>query len=78
MNNKKINIISLKVCKEKSVEYSFVHNNPSIDHLLNVRGVNYLTSLDHSKIGISSLDMAKFYVLNEHLDIDYKLSLIHI
>lgn len=23
MNNKKINIISLKVCKEKSVEYSF-------------------------------------------------------
>lgn len=64
-------IISSVKAKE-SVEYSFVHNNPSIDHLLNVRGVNYLTSLDHSKIGISSLDMAKFYVLNEHLDIDYK------
>lgn len=64
-------IISSVKAKE-SVEYSFVHNNPKIDHLINVRGVSYLTSIDSGKIGISSLDMAKFYVENEHLDIDYK------
>ncbi len=64
-------IISSVKAKE-SVEYSFIHNNPSLEHLLNIRGVDYLTSLDHGKIGISSLDMAKFYVENESLDIDYK------
>lgn len=64
-------IISSVKARE-SVEYSFVHNNPKTDHLINVRGVSYLTSIDSGKIGISSLDMAKFYVENEHLDIDYK------
>lgn len=64
-------IISSVKARE-SVEYSFIHNNPSLEHLLNVRGVDYLTSLDNGKIGISSLDMAKFYVQNEHLDIDFK------
>lgn len=64
-------IISSIKAKE-SVEYNFIHNNPKLDHLINVRGVDYLTSLDRGKIGISSLDVAKFYVQNEHLDIDYK------
>lgn len=69
-------IISSVKARE-SVEYSFIHNNPSLDHLLNIRGVDYLTSLDHSKIGISSLDMAKFYVENEYLDIDYKALILN-
>ncbi len=69
-------IISSVKAKE-SIEYSFIHNNPSIDHMLNIRGANYLTSLDKGKIGISSLDMAKFYVLNEYLDIDYKSLLLN-
>lgn len=64
-------IISSVKARE-SVEYSFIHNNPKLEHILNVRGVNYLTSIDSGKIGISSLDMAKFYIENEHLDIDYK------
>lgn len=64
-------IISSVKAKE-SVEYSFIHNNPKLDHLLNVRGVNYLTSLDRAKMGVSSLDIAKFYVQNEHLEIDFK------
>ena len=64
-------IISSVKAKE-SVEYSFIHNNPKLDHLLNIRGVDYLTSLDKGKIGISSLDMAKLYVQNEDLDIDFK------
>ncbi len=64
-------IISSVKAKE-SVTYNFVHNKPSIDHLINVRGVNYLTSFDNGKIGIGALDMAKFYVENEYLNIDFK------
>lgn len=56
----------------ESVNYSFVHNNPDLEHLLNIRGVNYLSSLDNGKIGINSLDIAKFYVMNEQYDIDFK------
>ncbi len=56
----------------ESVDYNFIHNNPSLDHMLNVRGTNYLTSLDKAKMGISSLDIAKFYVKNENLDVDFK------
>lgn len=56
----------------ESIEYSFIHNHPQVDHLLNIRGVNYLTSVDHGKIGINSLDMAKFYVENEDYNIDFK------
>ena len=42
-----------------------------MDHLLNVRGVNYLTSLENGKIGISSLDLAKYYIENEDLNINF-------
>lgn len=64
-------IISAVKAKE-SINYSFIHNNPTIDHLLNNEGRMYLTSIDKGKIGISSLDMAKFYVENEYLDVDFK------
>jgi len=63
-------IISSVKAKE-SVNYSFIHNNPSLDHLLNDNGSMYLTSIDSGKIGISSLDMAKFYIENEYLDVDF-------
>lgn len=56
----------------ESVNYNFIHNNPSIDHLLNVRGQNYLISLDKSKIGLDSLDYAKYYINNQFIDIDFK------
>lgn len=61
----------------ESVEYNFIHNNPKSEHLLNIRGSNYLTSLDKAKIGISSLDLAKFYVLNEDVDIDFKTLILN-
>ena len=64
-------IISSVKAKE-SVNYSFIHNNPSLDHLINNQGNMFLTSIDEGKIGISSLDMAKFYVENEYLDVDFK------
>lgn len=69
-------IISSVKARE-SVNYSFLHNNPSVDHLLNIRGVNYLVSLDNGKIGISSLDMAKFYVKNEEYDVDFKSMILN-
>lgn len=69
-------IISSVKARE-SVNYSFLHNNPSIDHLLNIRGVNYLVSLDNGKTGISSLDMAKFYVKNESYDVDFKSMILN-
>lgn len=59
------------VKRNESVNYSFIHNNPSVDHLVNIKGINYLTSLDHGKIGISSLDLAKFYIMNENSDINF-------
>lgn len=56
---------------KESVLYSFIHNNPRLDHLLNISGVNYLTSIDSGKIGIESLDLAKFYIENEDLNVDF-------
>ncbi len=64
-------IISSVKAKE-SINFNFVHNNPTIDHLLNTEGRMFLTSIDRGKIGISSLDMAKFYVENEYLDVDFR------
>lgn len=69
-------IISSVKARE-SVQYNFIHNQPTIDHLLNVRGVNYLISLDNGKTGIRSLDMAKFYVENEKYDIDFKSMILN-
>ena len=64
-------IINFVKAKEK-VEYVYVHNRPSLDHLLNIKGINYLVSVENGKIGISSLDLAKFYLENEDLDIDFE------
>lgn len=62
--------------ERESVDYAYVHNNPKLDHLLVFRGSKYLTSLENGKIGISSLDMAKFYVENAHLNVDFKSLII--
>lgn len=64
-------IINFVKAKEK-VEYVYVHNRPSLDHLLNIKGINYLVSAENGKIGISSLDLAKFYLENEDLEIDFE------
>lgn len=55
-----------------SVDYAFIHNNPKLDHLLSIHGMRYLTSIENSKMGISSLDMAKLYIESEELNIDFK------
>lgn len=76
--NAKVELIKLQrrlissIKNKESVEYSYIHNNPHLDHLLNIKGINYLTSIEKGKIGLSSLDMAKFYVENEHINIDFK------
>lgn len=57
---------------KESVEHSYIHNNPHLDHLLNIKGINYLTSIEKGKIGLSSLDLAKLYVENENMNIDFK------
>lgn len=58
--------------EKKSVNYAFLHNNPKLDHLLSYRGHQYLISIEKAKIGIPSLDMAKFYIESEDLQIDVK------
>ena len=68
-------IISSVKAKE-GVEYNYIHNNPRLDHLLNIKGCYYLASVEKGKIGISSLDLAKLYIENENLNIDYK-SMFH-
>ena len=69
-------IINFVKAKEK-VEYAFIHNRPSLDHLLNIKGVNYLISIENGKIGLCSLDLAKFYVENENYDIDFEELLVN-
>jgi hypothetical protein len=63
--------------EKKSVYYSFVHNNPKISHLLNYNGHRFLTSIENAKVGIPSLDMAKFYLETEDLNIDSKIIIIN-
>lgn len=60
------------VKSKKSVNYSFIHNNPKLTHLIISDYQNYLISIDKSKIGIPSLDMVKFYIETEDIDIDRK------
>ena len=56
----------------KSVNYSFIHNNPKLDHLLIFSGKQLLTSIENAKVGIPSLDMAKLYIENAELNVDLK------
>lgn len=64
--------IILYIKDEEGVNYSFNHNNPKLDHLIKVKGYNYLVSVEKGKFGIESLDFAKFYIENEYLNIDFK------
>lgn len=57
---------------KKSVNFAFIHNNPKLNHLINSAGHRYLISLEKSKMGLSSLDMAKFYIESEDLNLDSK------
>lgn len=59
-----------------SVDYSFIHNNPKLDHLMQTNGIKYLTSIENSKIGISSLDMAKLYIETIDLKVDFKALIV--
>lgn len=63
-------IVDIK--KNKSVYYSFIHNNPKLSHILMSNNGNYLVSIEQSKMGIPSLDIVKFYLYNESLNIDIK------
>ncbi len=67
--NKKL-IVDIK--KNKSVYHSFIHNNPKLNHMLMSNKGNYLVSIEQSKMGIPSLDIVKFYLYNENLNIDMK------
>lgn len=57
----------------KVVYYCFLHNNPKKEHLILLDGNKYLISLDKSKIGICSFDVAKFYIENEDVNINMKV-----
>ena len=57
---------------KKSVNFSFIHNNPKLNHLINSAGKRYLISIEKSKMGLSSLDLAKFYIECEDLNLDFK------
>jgi len=60
------------VKSRKSVDYSFVHNNPKLDHLVSDNINNYLISIENSKIGIPSLDLVKLYIECEDITINKK------
>ena len=56
----------------KSIYFAYIHNNPKLDHLLSSGGNQFLISIEKSKIGIPSLDIAKFYLENVDVNIDMK------
>lgn len=58
--------------EKKSVYYAYIHNNPKLDHLLICSGNQYLISIEHSKLGVPSLDIVKYYIENESCNIDMK------
>lgn len=67
--NKKI-VEHVKV--RKTVDYTFVHNNPKLDHLLNTSEADYLISIGRGKVGVPSLDLVKFYIETEDVNVDRK------
>lgn len=69
MINKNKTIIKA-IKDEKTVIYSFLHNNPKLDHLIINEGEKYLISIDNGVFGIPSLDIAKYYIENEDIDFD--------
>ena len=69
--------IILNIKDHESVDYVFIHNNPKLEHLLYVKGAKYLISLDNGKVGINSLDFAKFYVENENINVDIQKIIIN-
>lgn len=50
------------------VDYSIIHNKPSLNHLIN----HQLISFEDAKLGVVVSDISKFYVLNEFVNIDWK------
>lgn len=60
------------VKSRKTVDYVFVHNSPKLDHLICNDESDYLISLGKGKIGIPSLDLVKFYIETEEVNIDRK------
>lgn len=71
LNKKIINAIK----EEKNVVFCFIHNNPKLEHIITNNGEQYLISVDNGKIGIPSLDIARFYVENEDLNFDFTSSI---
>ena len=71
-----LKLIIVQIKDRISVEYSVIHNNPKLDHILINDGNKFLTSIDNSKLGISSLDMAKLYIESEDLNIDFKTYIV--
>lgn len=69
-------LLIVQIKDKISVDYSIVHNNPKLDHLINFHNSRYLTSIDNSKLGLSSLDMAKLYIETEELNIDFKTYIV--
>lgn len=55
------------ISQNESVIYTLNHGLPFINHLINKK----IISIDKAKIGIVSSDIAKFYICNEYINIDW-------
>ncbi len=53
--------------KTPSITYVLNHGQPSINHLVNMR----LISFNNAKMAIPVSDIAKFYILNDHIKVDW-------
>lgn len=66
LNKKIINYVKDKI----NVFYVYLHGNPKLNHLINDNGY-YLISYQNGYYGISSLDIAKYYIEVEDLNINH-------
>lgn len=64
--------IVMDIKENKTIELCFIHNHPTINHFINNSYEKYFISIESGRIGVCSLDIAKFYVENVKYNVDLK------
>lgn len=66
LNKRLIDYVKQKI----TIDYSVIHNNPKLNHLISTSESDYLISFEKAKIGVPTLDIVKFYIETEDIRIN--------
>lgn len=64
--------IVMDLKENKSIDLCFIHNHPTVNHFINNSNDKYFISVESGRIGVCSVDVAKFYVENSKYNVDIK------